>query len=355
MARTGRGMPDESDPQQSAGGGTDIEASKNILKALGITALSMLPAGAVIRGGTLIYRGLRGANAIQAARKALENKQQPAPARIGQKKPTTAVDKPKAGGEVKAPGTGVSRTDRVIQADGGKTMRTVRGTESEAKRIAGAGQRGPRMGLGSKVKTGTAALSAAAMSDKKKDIAGIQPARPEEKKPEERKPEERKPAKKMATPTSPPPRARKSPIDLGTVKNQEVKEAQEPRKATGSGGRGSAKKGATKIIDAGGNTGFGIKGNKFVGGPEERAVMVKYYGGTGSAAAKAAQEGKQGKLKELGMDSLNKELQEARKKRFEREQKNMRKGGAVKKAIGSMDYRQGGTLISVQDRMKRMK
>lgn len=347
MARTGRGMPDESDPQQSAGGGTDIEASKNILKALGITAMSMLPAGAVIRGGTLIYRGLRGANAIQAARKALENKQQPAPARIGQKKPTTAVDKPKAGGEVKAPGTGVSRTDRVIQADGGKTMRTVRGTESEAKRIAGAGQRGPRMGLGSKVKTGTAALSAAAMSDKKENKAGTTPAKAEEKKPE----------KKMATPTSPPPRARKSPIDLGTVKERETKSAKTADRGVVPDTKKIDPKGRpkAKIIDAGGNTGFGIKGNKFVGGPEERAVMMKYYGGTGSAAAKAAQEGKQGKLKELGMDSLNKELQEARKKRFEREQKNMRKGGAVKKAIGSMDYRQGGTLISVQDRMKRMK
>ena len=76
--------------------------------------------------------------------------------------------------------------------------------------------------------------------------------------------------------------------------------------------------GAQKNIDAGGNTGFGIKGNQFVGGPEERAVMMKYYGGTGSAAAKAALEGKQGILKSKGMDALKKELQEARAKRLAR-------------------------------------
>jgi len=327
--------------RQMAGGDT----AGDIMKALGITALSMLPAGAIIRGGVLIYRGLRGARAVQAARKALENKQQPAPAtaRIGQKKPTTAVDKPKTSGEVKAPGTGVSRTDRVIQADGGKTMRTVRGTESGAKRITGAGQTGPRMGLGSKVKTGTAALSVASMMDEKENKAGITPAISEET----------KPAKKMATPTSPPPRARKSPIDLGTVKERKVTpEKEEPRKATGSGSRGSARVGATKRVSADRNTGFGPKGNRFAGSAEERAILDKYYGGTGSKAAEAAAAGKQGKLKELGKESMEKELQEARKKRFEREQKNMRQGGAVKKAIGSMDYRKGGMLISVDDRRK---
>ena len=72
----------------------------------------------------------------------------------------------------------------------------------------------------------------------------------------------------------------------------------------------------TTSFNKGGNTGFGIKGNQFVSGPEERAIMMKYYGGTGSQAAKAAMAGTQGKLKELGMASLKKELREARKKRL---------------------------------------
>ena len=44
----------------------------------------------------------------------------------------------------------------------------------------------------------------------------------------------------------------------------------------------------------------------------ERAVMMKYYGGTGSQAAKAALAGTQGQLKKLGMDALRKERQAAK-------------------------------------------
>jgi tartrate dehydratase beta subunit/fumarate hydratase class I family protein len=143
---------------------------------------------------------------------------------------------------------------------------------------------------------------------------------------------------------------------LGTVTARKVTPAKEPNRNISKGPqtRGSQKKAATKVIDAGGNTGFGIKGNTFVGGPEERAVMMKYYGGTGSAATKAAQEGKQGKLKELGMESLKKEMQEARAKRFAREKDNRNKGGVIKKAVGSMDFRMGGTVLSTVDR-RRMK
>ena len=109
-----------------------------------------------------------------------------------------------------------------------------------------------------------------------------------------------------------------------------------------------------KVLDSGKNTGFGPNASTFVGGPEERAVMMKYYGGTGKAAAKAAKEGKQGKLKELGMESLKKEMQEARAKRFAREKDNRNKGGVIKKAVGSMDFRMGGTVLSTVDR-RRMK
>lgn len=334
-------MPDESDPQQSASGDTDIKGAKKVLEALGIASTSLLPAGAAIRGGILFYKGLRGAAAIKKARTAITaSRSKPATvrAKASDSKPSsgTAVAK-KPDGAVKKPGTQATRTDRVIDGDAPKTMRNITPPKTGPRRLSGSGQR-VRTGIGDKVKTGTTALQVASMKDKADSIAGTKTAKADVPVP---KPRPKKPTKS---------------VDLGTVTERKVTPAKERNRNISEGPqtRGSQKKGATKIIDSGKNTGFGPKGSTFVGGPEERAVMMKYYGGTGSAAAKAAQEGKQGKLKELGMDSLKKELQEARKKRFEREQKNMRKGGAVKKAVGSMDYRQGGTLISVQDR-RRMK
>ncbi len=82
-------------------------------------------------------------------------------------------------------------------------------------------------------------------------------------------------------------------------------------KSSGPSTRGSAKKGATKRISAGPNTGFGPKGNIFPGSSAERAALMKMYGGTGSAAGKAAAAGKQG-----NMEAGRKELMAAKKKRL---------------------------------------
>ena len=49
-------------------------------------------------------------------------------------------------------------------------------------------------------------------------------------------------------------------------------------------------------ITAGGNVGFGPKGNIFPGSSKERKELMEKYGGTGSAAAKAAAQGTQGSL-----------------------------------------------------------
>ena len=54
-----------------------------------------------------------------------------------------------------------------------------------------------------------------------------------------------------------------------------------------------------KPITAGGNVGFGPKGNIFPSNSEERKKLMNKYGGTGSAAAKAAAQGKQGSLKKV--------------------------------------------------------
>jgi len=82
-------------------------------------------------------------------------------------------------------------------------------------------------------------------------------------------------------------------------------------KSSGPSTRGSAKKGATKRISAGPNTGFGPKGNIFPGSSAERAALMKMYGGTGSAAGKAAAAGKQG-----NMEAGRKELMAAKKERL---------------------------------------
>ena len=55
-----------------------------------------------------------------------------------------------------------------------------------------------------------------------------------------------------------------------------------------------------KPITAGGNVGFGPKGNIFPKDAADRKRLMDKYGGTGSAAAKAAAQGKQGNLKKVG-------------------------------------------------------
>jgi len=55
-----------------------------------------------------------------------------------------------------------------------------------------------------------------------------------------------------------------------------------------------------KVITAGSNVGFGPKGNMFPKDAEDRKRLMNKYGGTGSAAAKAAAQGKQGSMKGVG-------------------------------------------------------
>ena len=55
-----------------------------------------------------------------------------------------------------------------------------------------------------------------------------------------------------------------------------------------------------KAITAGSNVGFGPKGNMFPKDAEDRKRLMRKYGGTGSAAAKAAAQGKQGNMKGVG-------------------------------------------------------
>jgi len=214
---------------------------------------------------------------------------------------------------VKNPGTGVQR---VIQANGkGKTMKTVQGTDRTRKsaQLSGA-TRIPSQG--SKVKTGTAALQIGQDELRKlvKD-RGIKPAEADPKVKKKSPPLPKSKPKRTPDTKKISPKGRPKRIDLGTVKGRTVTPQKETKKKETKKTE-PKKTEPTKVITAGGNTGFGEKGNKFPGGAEERRVYMKYYGGTGSKAARAAKEGKQGKLKELGMDSLTRELRAAKVKRL---------------------------------------
>ena len=96
---------------------------------------------------------------------------------------------------------------------------------------------------------------------------------------------------KGADPKKAKPKAR-GPQTRGSVAPQKTT----PR-ASGPSTRGGAKRGATKIVTAGKNVGFGPKGNIFPKDAADRRRLMAKYGGTGSAAAKAAAAGKQGNLK----------------------------------------------------------
>ena len=84
----------------------------------------------------------------------------------------------------------------------------------------------------------------------------------------------------------------------------------------------------SKPISAGPNTGFGPKGNIFPGSSEERAGYMKMYGGTGSAAAKAAAAGKQGNL-EAGRSAVA----AAKKKRLSKPVERKAGGSVVARQV----------------------
>ena len=100
------------------------------------------------------------------------------------------------------------------------------------------------------------------------------------------------------------PKPKRAPIKVTqdrSAKQSEAAAKPKPkkveRKPSGPQTRGSQKRGATKIVTAGKNVGFGPKGNIFPKDAADRRRLMAKYGGTGSAAAKAAAAGKQGNLR----------------------------------------------------------
>jgi hypothetical protein len=188
-------------------------------------------------------------------------------------KPRTSVV-PSGGRAVKKPGTGV-QPDRVVRMrDKPKGMKNA--TRNDKRVTGNTGKRGGSA-LGPTVAAALIAGMAATTDGDKKPSASTRKS------------------SSVPTPTSKPKKSTKPAkrVDLGTVKARTVT----PQKDAPSKKKPETKKAEpSKVISAGPSTGFGPKGNIFPGSAAERKELMKKYGGTGSAAAKAAAAGKQGSL-----------------------------------------------------------
>lgn len=192
-------------------------------------------------------------------------------------KPRTSVV-PSGGRSVKKPGTGV-QPDRVVKMkDKPKGMKMAQRND---KRVTGRTSKRGGSALGPTVAASLIAGMAATTDGDKKPSASTRKS-------------------SVATPTSKPKKstAPTKRADLGTVKARKATPTNDYKAKKREGGPGPRPKKAepSKVISAGPNTGFGPRGNIFPGSAAERKELMKKYGGTGSAAAKAAAAGKQGNL-----------------------------------------------------------
>ena len=297
MAKSGRNKPRTSGTKRT-GGDTAGSIIGNLL-------LFAVPGVGLIRVAMTAKKAIQAIRAMKGAKKIAN----PTAAQIKNAKPPSALPKPKSGNTtplaskpkgdvisgtarevkpgtsvvpsggraVKKPGTGV-QPDRVVKMK--NKPKDMKMAQRNDKRITGKPNK--KTGLPNVAPTIAAALlagmAAGTGGDKKPSAAGTGYSGP--------------------TPKSKPSKPTKR-VDLGTVKARKVTPQKEdaPAKSSGPSTRGSNKRGATKVISAGPNTGFGPKGNIFPGSAAERAGYMKMYGGTGSAAAKAAAAGKQGDMK----------------------------------------------------------
>jgi len=101
------------------------------------------------------------------------------------------------------------------------------------------------------------------------------------------------PSKKKKNDVKPTPKVRKGAAASKRMPASSKRTA--PNTASEAGRKGTPKR-RTKIT-AGPGVGFGPKGNQFPKDAADRRRLMAMYGGTGSAAAKAAAQGKQGNLK----------------------------------------------------------
>jgi hypothetical protein len=274
--------------------------------------------GAVFKAGQFVYRGLKGARAMAAARKAIsaaksaakakpkgagvskaksaareatkKPKEQPKkltqqPKKIPKEKPSTAVSNRPA-----------SKPQTTTQRKPTKKADVTASTTRTPKKVTGPAKPTPRKKLTKAEKAALAVpaviLGAAAVTKAVKDgkPASASPSTPKRKpSKEERSRKDYSPGVvKKTRPTR--PRADQSTRTKPVVGTGETG----PDKSMPKAGKRASKR---TSFTAGKNTGFGPKGNIFPKDAADRKRLMAKYGGTGSRAAKAAAAGTQGNLK----------------------------------------------------------
>ena len=287
-----------------------------IVTNLGLAVGSALPLGAVIRNGILIYRGLTGAKAMSALKKATEAKK----LLTTGKKVNTPKTTPNS---VKAPRKPIKAERKPIKAERkplkpksvikAKPLKKSTPSLTAAQKLAIAG--GVAATAGATKLSNTNAKPTDTETTKRK-ATGMADRKTSKSKTAKRKPtgmgdrKTSKPtveaSKRKATgmgdrkARKPVEKKRTTRTDKEIAAKMLTRKETEERPSPRSFSPDKAKEGAaTKrtSISASKNTGFGPKGNIFPSNAADRKRLMAKFGGTGSAAAKAAARGTQGNLK----------------------------------------------------------
>ena len=252
------------------------------------------PSGPATRGGR---RGPRKNEVIEgtaveksSTRVTTTAKPKPKPA---DKKPGTAVTT-RPGTQVKKPGTGVMEIRQAPKTPRGMKMANATDKARELKKVRANIAAAKKANNASLVKKLIAAAVAAGLVGSAAMLGGgtDKPAAGGAGK-----------KKTVPTPTPKPKKPRRTP-DAKKISPKGRPGATTPdtKKISPKGRPGATTPDTKKMpakgrpVSAGKNVGFGPKGNIFPSNAAERAALMKMYGGTGSAAAKRAADGKQGDL-----------------------------------------------------------
>ena len=245
------------------------------LGVVGGAATLALPFGAIVRGASALFKGLGGAS------KAVKKAKDAAKSLKTSKTPTKTTTKTPKKVEKKTP---KKQKKENVLAKRKEKQKTTKKTETK-KKVAGSV-------VPKAIGAGGAAAILTTIIAKKKDGSAKAGAMPKSR-PKSIKPKDfgmgrmddfgkgrRKGDPEGGTAPIKPKKKKKSDVSQGSTM------AKTPKKA--------------KPITAGSNVGFGPKGNIFPSNAAERKRLMDKFGGTGSAAAKAAAKGRQGNLKKVG-------------------------------------------------------
>jgi hypothetical protein len=258
------------------------------LGVVGGAASLALPFGAILRGATALFKGIGGAAKVsKVAKVGAENiKKISTAAKNMKKSKTSKTSKTGTGAKLKPRNQEQAKIKKRLEKKKTPTKQTKKVDKKKTdtkKKVSGSV-------VPKAIGAGGAAAILTTIIAKNKDgsaKAGAMPkSRPKSIKPKDfgmGRMDDFGKGRRKGDPeggTAPiKPKKKKSDVSQGSTM------AKTPKKA--------------KPITAGSNVGFGPKGNIFPSNAAERKKLMDKFGGTGSAAAKAAAKGRQGNLKKV--------------------------------------------------------